>query len=77
MPKQVPSYQPPQVNGGNGSPTVPFQQPIAPYPPLPTAAPASSSGQGNPLANWWNSKVAGTVSAPQTAVVPNGQGTVK
>lgn len=79
MPKQAPSYQPPPVASGNGAPTVPFQQPIAPYPSFPTAAPttASSSGQGNPLANWWSSKVAGTVSAPQTAVVPNGQGTVK
>ena len=78
VPKQVPSYQPPQASGGNGSPTVPFQPPIAPYPSLPTASPAASSpGQGNPLANWWNSKVAGTISAPQTAVMPNGQGTVK
>ena len=74
MPKQVPSYQPPQAGNGNGSPTVPFQQPIAPYPSFPTVAPRSSSGQGNPLANWWNSRVAGMVTAPPTAMVSNGQG---
>lgn len=77
VPKQVPAYQPPQAYGGNGSPTVPFQQPTASYPPFPTAAPApsaSSQAQGNSLANWWNSKVAGTVSAPQTVAASNGQG---
>lgn len=76
IPKQVPSYQPPQAYSGNGSPTVPFQQPMASYPPHPTAAPAaaSSSAQGNSLANWWNSKVAGTVSAPPTMAASNGQG---
>ena len=80
VPKQSPLYQPPQLSGGNGSPTVPFQQPTVSYPPLPTAAPVSpgsSAGQGNPLANWWNSKVAGTISAPQTMVASNGQSAPK